>query len=372
MKRMMLAAACAVLCAALAAPAPAAEPVKLGVVFPMTGPAAVYGQNGVKGLKLAQQARPTVLGRPVELVVADNKSDKVEASNAVNRVIQKNRVQAILGCLTSSNSLAAAPVAEQAGVPLLSPWATNPLVTQGRKYVFRICFIDPFQGSVAAKFARANLKARTAAVMIDISQDYCVGIAGFFERAFSKLGGKIALKIHYNTGDQDFSAQLGAIAAAKPDIIYVPGYFTEDALIARQARELGLKQPLLSGDAAQAAELIKIGGPAVEGLYLTTHFDEKGVTTKSGRSFVAAYRQAYHEAPDSVSALSYDSYNALLDAMQRAKSVKGAEVAAALEQTKDFPGVTGVLTLVQHNAVKPAVILKVKDGQFTYVATVKP
>ena len=350
----------------------AAEPIKLGVVFPMTGPAAVYGQNGIKGLKLAQQHRPAVLGRPVKLLIVDNKSDKVEASNAANRVIQKDKVSALIGCLTSSNSLAAAPVAEQAGVPMLSPWATNPLVTQGKKYIFRICFIDPFQGAVAAKFARDNLKAKTAAVMIDISQDYCVGIAGFFMRAFKKLGGKVVLKTHYNTGDQDFSAQLGAIQAAKPDIIYVPGYFTEDALIARQARELGLKQPLLSGDAAQADELIKIGGLAVEGLYFTTHFDEQGVTTASGKRFVAAYRQAYHEAPDSVSALSYDSYNALLDAMQRAGSTQAGKVAAALEQTKDFPGVTGVLSLVDHNAVKPAVILKVKDGKFAYVATVNP
>ncbi|MCB2227186.1 MAG: ABC transporter substrate-binding protein [Desulfarculaceae bacterium] len=350
----------------------AAEPVKLGVVFPMTGPAAVYGQNGIKGLKLAQEARPTVLGRPVKLMIADNKSDKVEASNAANRVIQKDGVCALIGCLTSSNSLAAAPVAEQAKVPMLSPWATNPMVTQKKNYVFRICFIDPFQGAVAAKFARENLKAKTAAVMIDISQDYCVGIASFFQREFTKLGGKVVMKTMYNTGDQDFSAQLGAIQAAKPDIIYVPGYFTEDALIARQARELGLKQPLLSGDAAQADELIKIGGPAVEGLYFTTHFDEQGVTTASGKRFVAAYRKAYNESPDSVSALSYDSYNALLDAMERAGSTEAAKVSAALAQTKDFQGVTGVLTLKDHNAIKPAVILQVKDGKFAYVATVNP
>ena len=350
----------------------AAEPVKLGVVFPMTGPAAVYGQNGIKGLKLAQEHRPTVLGRPVRLMIADNKSDKVEASNAANRVIQKDGVCALIGCLTSSNSLAAAPVAEKAKVPMLSPWATNPMVTQGKDYIFRICFIDPFQGAVAAKFARENLKAKTAAIMIDISQDYCVGIASFFQRAFTKLGGKVVLKTQYNTNDQDFSAQLGAIQAANPDIIYVPGYFTEDALIARQARELGLKQPLLSGDAAQADELIKIGGPAVEGLYFTTHFDEQGVTTASGKRFVAAYRKAYKESPDSVSALSYDSYNALLDAMERAKSTEAAKVAAALAQTKDFQGVTGVLTLKDHNAIKPAVILKVKGGKFAYVATVNP
>ncbi len=363
----------ALVCAlVLATSAWAGGVIKIGVVFPMTGPAAVYGQNGLKGLKLAVEHRPKVLGKKVELVVADNKSDKVEASNAANRVIQRDHVVAVIGALTSSNSLATAPVCEKAHVPMISPWATNPMVTQGRKYVFRVCFIDPFQGKVAANFAWKKLGARTAAIMIDISQDYCVGIASFFERAFKALGGKILIKTHYNTGDQDFSAQLSAIKAAGPDIIYVPGYFTEDALIARQARELGLKQVLLSGDAAQAPELIKIGGKAVEGLYLTTHFDEKGVTTDSGRYFVKAYRARYSEAPDSVSALSYDAYNVLLNAIERAGTTNAEKVVAELEKTKNFPGVTGVLSLVNHNAIKPAVVLKVEGGKFVYVATVNP
>ena len=369
MKRLIVALC---LCLVVVAPAAAADNVKLGVIFPMTGPAAVYGQNGHKGLLLALAHRPAILGKKVELIVADNKSEKVEATNAANRVIQRDQVAAVIGALTSSNSLAAAPVCEQAGVPMVSPWATNPLVTQNRKFVYRVCFIDPFQGQVAANFAVHNLKAKSAALMVDISQDYCVGIAGFFERAFKKLGGKVVLKTHYNTNDQDFSAQLGAVKKAAPDIIYVPGYFTEDALIARQAREMGLTQPLLSGDAAQAAELITIGGKAVEGLYFTTHFDEAGVTTDSGKRFVKAYREKYQEAPDSVSALSYDAYNVLADAMEKAGTTDAKAVAAALDHTKDFPGVTGVLSLVEHNAVKPAVILKVADGKFVYVATVNP
>ncbi|MCB2189245.1 MAG: ABC transporter substrate-binding protein, partial [Deltaproteobacteria bacterium] len=304
--------------------------------------------------------------------IADNKSDKVEASNAANRVIQRDKVAAVIGALTSSNSLATAPVCEAAGIPMVSPWATNPLVTQDKKFAYRVCFIDPFQGRVAANFARHNLKAKTAAVMIDISQDYSVGIAAFFERAFTEMGGKIVAKTHFSTNDQDFSAQLGTVQAAKPEVIYVTGYFTEDALIARQARELGLKTPLLAGDAAQAQELLTIGGKAVEGLYFTTHFDEKGVTTEAGKRFVKDYRTKYNEAPDSVSALSYDAYNVLLDAMEKVQSTDAAKVTAALDQTKDFPGVTGVLTLVDHNAVKPAVILKVENGKFVYVDTVKP
>lgn len=350
----------------------AADPVKLGLSLPITGSNAPYGQNALRGFKLAHEARPTVLGRPVEYVVVDNKSDNIECSNATSRLIQKDKVAAIIGPLSSKNALAAAPLCEEAKVPMVSPWATNPLVTQNRKYAFRVCFIDPFQGQVGANYAFNNLKARTAALMVDVSQDYCVGISGFFERAFTKLGGKIVLKTMYNTNDQDFSAQLSAIKQAKPDILYVPAYFTEGALIARQAHELGMNIPMLGGDASQADELIKIGGDAVEGLAFTTHFDEKGVTTDSGKAFVKKYREIYNEAPDSCSALTYDAYNVLLDAIERQKSLEPAALVKGLEATKNFPGVTGVMTLVDHNAVKPAVILHVDKGQFAYQATVQP
>ena len=353
-------------------PASAKKPIVIGVYYPMTGASAPYGQMGWQGLQLAYKNRPTMLGRPVKLVLVDNRSDKVESANAVNRLIKRNKVIAVLGGLTSSNSLAGGPVCEKANIPMVSPWATNPMVTQGKKYVFRVCFIDPFQGHVAANFARKTLKAKTAAVLIDKSQDYCVGIAAFFMRSFKKLGGKIVSVIYYQTGDQDFTAQLGAVRSAKPDILYVPGYFAEDALIARQAREQGLTLPLLSGDAAQAPELIKIGKKAVEGLYLTTHFDAKGVTTASGKQFVKLYLATYKRAPDSVAALSWDAYNILLDAIKKAGSTKAAGIVANLENVKNYPAVTGVLSIVKHNAVKPAVILKVKGGKFVYVETVKP
>ena len=351
----------------------AAEPVIIGVYFPMTGPSAVYGQIGYKGLQLAQQERPTVLGRPVQLIMTDNKSDKVESANAVSRLIQKEKADAVIGGLTSSNTLSGGPVAEKARVPMLSPWATNPLVTQNKKYIFRACFIDPFQGYVGAKFAREELNAKTAAVLIDITQDYCVGIANFFMKNFKKMGGKIVFKVHYNTGDMDFTGQLAGMIAKKPDVIYCPGYFKELALIARQAREQGLKQPILSGDAAQADELIKIGGEAVEGLSFTTHFDEEGVTTDSGKKFVAAFRKTYPGIiPDSVSALSYDTYNILLDAMERAGSIDKERVTAELAKTKNFPGATGVMTMKNHDMIKPAVILTVKNGKFKWLASIKP
>jgi branched-chain amino acid transport system substrate-binding protein len=350
----------------------AAEPVKLGLLLPITGSNAPYGQNALRGLKLAHEARPTVLGRPVEYVLVDNKSDNIECSNATSRLIQKEQVAAIIGPLSSKNALAAAPLCEAAKVPMISPWATNPLVTQGRKYAFRVCFIDPFQGQVGAAYAYNHLQARTAAVMVDVAQDASVSMINVFEKAFAKQGGKIVLRSAYSSGDQDFSAQLMAVKQANPDLIYLQAYVSESALIARQARELGLKQPILSGDAAHADELIKIGGEAVEGLAFTTHFDEKGVTTESGKAFVKQYRQLYNEAPDSCSALTFDAYNVLLDAIERQKSLDSEALVNGLEATKDFPGVTGVMTMVEHNAVKPAVILHVKQGQFAYQATVRP
>lgn len=351
----------------------ATEPVKIGVYYPMTGPSAVYGQIGYKGLQLAQKNRPTVLGREVKLFLTDNKSDKVESANSVSRLIQKNKVDAIIGGLTSSNTLSGAPVAEKAGVPMISPWATNPVVTQGKKWAFRTCFIDPFQGLVGAKFARENLKAQNAAVLIDISQDYCVGIANFFMKNFEKMGGKVVSKLHYNTGDLDFTAQLTVIKAKNPDVVYCPGYFKELALIARQAEEVGLTTPILAGDAAQADELIKIGGKAVEGLSFTTHFDEAGVSTEAGKKFVHAFKAAYPGiTPDSVSALSYDTYDILLDAIERAGSTDKEKIRADLENTKNFEGVTGVMNMVNHDMVKPAVILTVQDGKFKWLATVTP
>lgn len=349
-----------------------AGPVKIGVVFPLSGTEAAYGDCGLKGLKMAAKHRPTVLGRPVDLALADNLSNKVDASQETSRLIREEKVRAIIGCLTSGNTMAAAAVAEKAKVPLVAPWATNAMVTKGRKYVFRVCFIDPFQGQVAAKFARENLRAKTAAVFTDLSQDYCVGITRCFRQAFKQLGGKVVLKAFYNSGERDFAPQLAAAKKAAPDIIYLPGLFREDALIALQARAMGLTQPILSGDAAQTDELIYLGKGAVEGLCLTTHFHPQGVDTPAGKNFVAAFKKNYRYDPESVSALTYDAYNVLLDAITRAGSTDPTAIAGALDKTKDFPGATGTLTLLRHDAIKPVVILRVKDGKFKYLTSVKP
>lgn len=357
---------------ALAGPAAAAAPIKIGFLLPVTGPAAAYGQMMRDGVALAQARTSQVLGRPVELLYTDTRSDRVEATNAANRLIQHDKVVAILGPLSSSECLAAGPVAEKFKLPLLTAWGTNPLVTQGKRYVFRTCFVDTFQGVVAASFALKNLKAKTAAVLLDVGRDYSVGLATFFKKGFGEQGGRIVLTVNYSEGDQEFGPQLAAIQARNPDVIYLPGYLPEEPLIIRQAREMGLTQPFISADAAQADETIKIGGPAVEGLYLTTHFDELGASNEAGRQYAQEYRKVYAKAPDALGALGYDGYLILLDAIARAGSTDPEAIVKALEQTSHYPGVCGDTTIVGRDAVKPAVILSVKDGKFQYVATVEP
>jgi branched-chain amino acid transport system substrate-binding protein len=364
---------------ALSAPAwPAAEPVVIGVNLSMTGGAAAYGQMTWNGIKLASQMRPTVLGRPVKLVLADNKTDAVEAANAASLLIKKEKAHALIGPETSTRALAAAPISEDNRIPLVSSSATNPLLTMGKKYVFRVCFIDPFQGLVAARHAYNNLGARQAAVLIDISQDYSVGLASFFMREFTRLGGKIVAQAKCATGDQDFSAQLGAIKASQADLLYLPNYYTEDALVARQALELGLKIPLLSGDGADAPELVQIGGAAVEGLAFTTHVHRQSATSQVALDFLARYDKAraageLQEDLTGFHILAADAYLALMDAFARAGSVEGPRVRAALASTKDFTGISGKISIGEDgNAVKGATILKVAQGKFVYVTTVEP
>ena len=239
----------------LIGPAAAQETIKIGAYLPMTGAVAAYGQMEWAGIQIAQEMQPTVLGKKIELVLVDTKSDKIEAANAMSRLIEKDKVVGVLGEAISGNSMAGNPISEAAKIPTVSPTATNPLVNQGKKYAFRACFIDPFQGEVAARFARNELKAQTAAVIIDIAQDYCVGLANYFVKNFVKHGGKVVSTTYIQTGDQDFSAQLSAVQAAKPDIIYAPNYYTEDALLAKQARDLGINAPILTGDGAQSDAL---------------------------------------------------------------------------------------------------------------------
>jgi branched-chain amino acid transport system substrate-binding protein len=350
-----------------------AQEINIGCYIPMTGSAAAMGQVAWKGIEVAHALKPEVMGKKVNLIVVDTKSDKIEAANAVSRLIEKDKVQAIIGEVISGDTLAGVPIAERFAIPNITPTATNPLVTQDRKYAFRACFVDTLQGKVAARFARENLKAQKAAVIIDQAQDYCVGLANFFMQEFKQRGGQILATTYIQTGDQDFSAQISALKPLAPDIIYAPNYYAEDALLARQMQELGLTVPMLTGDGAQVSDLIKIGGPAVEGMYLTAHFHRETVNTPLAKDFIKAYETDTKREVDAFAALGGDCYFLLTDAMARAQSTDGRKVREALAQTRDFPGVSGSITMgPDNNPIKEIYILKVQDGKFGFVTKMAP
>jgi branched-chain amino acid transport system substrate-binding protein len=351
----------------------AADTIKIGGFLPMTGAVAAYGQDANNGIAIAMEMRPTVLGKKVEFVVADTKSDKIESANAMSRLIEKEKVIAVIGEMISGDTMAGGPIAEKAKIPVVSPTATNPLVTQDKKYVFRVCFIDPVQGDIAAKYAFNTLKARKAALIVDKSQDYCVGLAKFFKDAFTKLGGKIVAETFCVTEDKDFSAQLSTIKPASPDVIYAPNYYSPVALFTKQARELGVKAPVLAGDGAQADELIQIGGKEVEGVAFTGHFHKKAANTKLAKDWIPRFEKKFKAEPNAFHALGADAYFVLIDAITRAKSTKGEAIRAALAKTKNFEAISGKLSIGEDgNAVKPMVINFVKDGKFEYLTTVNP
>jgi branched-chain amino acid transport system substrate-binding protein len=339
----------------------------------MTGPAAAMGQMVWEGVQVAHRMQPQILGQPVELELVDTRSDRIEAANAVSRLIEKDKVAAIIGEVISSDTLAGAPIAERAQIPNISPTATSPLVTQGKKFAFRAAYVDNLQGKVAARFAYENLKARRVAVLIDQAQDYCVGLANFFSREFKRLGGQIVATSYIQTGDQDFSAQISAVKATRPDLIYAPNYYTEDALLAKQLQDLGVKTTVLTGDGAQVPELISIGGDAVNGMYFTALFHRQGANTELGKKFMAAYEKTYHKPLDAFAALGGDAYFLLAAAIDKAGSLEGPKIAQALAATKDFPGVTGLITMgPDHNPIKGVTIIKVEKGQFVYQTTINP
>ncbi len=360
-------------CLLLLAVSPAVAEVKIGLYLPMTGSAAAMGQMVWEGVQVAHRLQPQVLGQPVKLILLDTRSDRIDSANAVSRLIEKDQVAAIIGEVISSDTLAGVPIAERAGIPNLSPTATSPLVTQNRQYAFRAAYVDDLQGKVAARFAWENLKARRVAVLIDQAQDYCVGLANFFTVEFKRRGGEIVSTSYLQTGDQDFSAQISALKAANPDLIYAPNYYTEDALLAKQLQDLGVKTPVLTGDGAQVPELVTIGGEAVNGMYFTALFHRQGATSELGRRFLKAYEDTYKKQLDAFAALGGDGYFLLTAAMEKAGELNGAKIARALAATKNFSGVTGTITMgPDHNPIKGVTVIKVDQGQFVYQTTINP
>jgi len=352
------------------------DTIKVGEVASLTGKDADFGQSSHKGTLLAIEeinASGGLLGRKLVLLTEDNQCKQGESATAARKLISRDKVVALLGEVASSRSLEMAPIAQASAVPMISPSSTNPRVTAIGDYIFRVCFIDPFQGTVMAKFARDTLKLHRVAVLTSVSSAYSVGLAKYFKEGFVKGGGEIVLQQKYSEGDKDFKAQLTVIRAAGVDGIFVPGYYTEAALICLQARELGLDAPIFGGDGWEGTPLIEIGGKAVEGTYYSTHYSPDNAAPVV-QDFVRKFRARFEgETPDAMAALGYDSAMVLAEAIKRTGTTEGPKVRDAIAATRDYPGVTGVTTIdAERNASKAAAIFTVADGKFKFVESIAP
>jgi branched-chain amino acid transport system substrate-binding protein len=347
--------------------------IVVGHVASMTGDTATFGRSADQGIRMAVDeinGAGGVLGKPIVVVTEDDRSVTEEARTAAQKLIQRDQVKALLGEVASSRSLAAAPEAQRAKVPMISPGSTNPKVTEVGDYIFRACFIDPFQGAVMARFAADELKAKRLAILFDFKQDYSVGLAEFFRDTVKKNGGEIVADERYTSGDIEFRAQLTTIRAAKPDAIFVPGYYTELGLIAKQARELGIDVPLLGGDGWDSEKTLEIGGDAVNGYFFSTHYAADSDNPRV-QEFVKRFTEKYGATPDAMAALGYDTAGILADGLKRAGSTDGAKLRDALAATSNYNGVTGKISIdPKRNARKDAVVLKIEGGKFHYYRTV--
>jgi branched-chain amino acid transport system substrate-binding protein len=350
-------------------------PVVIGGFLSMTGGTATFGISTERGARIAVDeinAAGGIKGRKLELVVLDDQGKTDEATSAVTRLIDVNNAVAIIGEVASTLSLAGGRIAQRRQIPMVSPSSTNPKVTEVGDYVFRVCFLDPFQGFVMAKFARERLKLNKVAVLKDVRNDYSIGLSDAFQKAFVELGGQITTEESYGAGDTEFSAQLTKIKATAPEGLYVPGYYTEVGAIARQARRLGLTVPMMGGDGWESPELRNIGGKDIVGSYFSNHFahDKPSETAKK---FIAAHQAKYHEPASALGSLGYDAVMVIADAMKRAPDLTPKSIRDALAQTKDFPAVTGTLTLDEHrNPVKPAVVARVTETGQSFEAEIAP
>ena len=348
--------------------------IKIASINPLTGEAASYGASTKNGATMAAEewnAKGGILGKKIKLIYADDKGDPAEGAAVVTKMIQQDKVTAIIGPVTSRVTLAAAPIAQSSKIPLLTPTATNEKVTQVGDYIFRSCFIDSFQGTIAAKYAATELKAKTAAIIFDIGSDYSKDLAEKFKSVYESAGGKVVASEGHPSGTTDFKAQLTKIIQAKPEILYVPDFYSDVGLIAKQARELGFKRAFVGVDGWDSPELTKIGGEAIEGGIFTNHYS-KDDTRPVVQDFVKRYQAKFNAAPDAFATLAYDGANILFSAIQKAGKTDSAAIQAALVAT-NMDCVTGKITFDENrNPIKSAVIVEIKGGQQVYKATVNP
>lgn len=354
------------------------QDIIVGEFASLTGSEATFGINSSNGIELAKEeinnSGGLLGGRKIKIVMEDTQSKPGQPSSAVKKLIANDKSIAILGEIASSRSLEAAPICQQAKIPMISPGATNPRVTEAGDYIFRVCFIDPFQGTVMAKFALDTLHAKKVAILTDVRNDYSVGLTKYFKEYYESHGGKVVSERSFSGSgtDRDFRAQLTSIKAAQPEAIFVPGYYTEAGLIAKQARSLGIKVPLMGGDGWDSPKLSEIGGSAIDGCYFSTHFSPQDKNPKV-QDFVKKYNDKFKAMPDGMAPLGYDAMMVLAHAINTAGSTDGDKIRDALTKVKDFDGVTGKITIDEkRNATKSAVVLKVNGKNNDYVATVAP
>src|ERR1700730_17126851 len=349
--------------------------IKVGEVDPLTGGVSQFGIGCHQGYVLAFEqinAAGGILGQKIELVTEDDQSKPGQSATVVRKLITEDKVVAILGDATSSATLESAPIAQADKIPMITPTATNPRITEVGDFIFRVCFLDEFQGRVLARFAREKLKAERIFTLTDVKQDYSVDLLKFFKDEFTKLGGAIVGEQSYSSGDIDFRAQLTPIRGSKPDAVYVPGYYQEVALIVKQGRQIGLTMPFIGCDGWADQALLTIGGKALDGCFFTNHVspDDQSPIVKS---FVANYQDKYGALPDTFSALGYDAARLLADALKRAGSTDSPALRDALAKTQAFPGVTGQISIdANRNASKPGLIVAVKDGKFVIAEKIAP
>ncbi|MGB7605595.1 MAG: ABC transporter substrate-binding protein [Lutisporaceae bacterium] len=357
------------------------DTIKVGLNYELSGGVATYGQGLTNGIELAVQEinkNGGVLGKQIELVKVDNKSDNAEAANVSARLASRDKVVAILGAATSGNTKAASPAANESKVPLISASATADDVTvdsngKVREYIFKTCFSDSFQGVTMANFAFTDLQLKNAAVLIDNTSDYSLGLAKNFKATFTQLGGNVLVEEAYQAKDTDYKAVLTNIKAKNPDVLYVPGYYEEVGLIIKQARELGLNVPVLGGDGYDSPKLVTIAGSAtLNNVYYTNHYSSMD-NAPNVVDFKKAYTAKYGKEADAFNALGYDLAYFLADAVKRAGAVDSVKVKDALASTKDFIGITGTLSIDEfHNPVKAVTILEVKDGKPVFLKKLEP
>jgi branched-chain amino acid transport system substrate-binding protein len=353
----------------------AEERIKVGVVTCLTGGLSTFGISSAQGAKLAADeinAAGGILNRPLELIIDDNLSKSGETARITRKFLTQDRVIAILGDLTSSFTMEAAPLAQNAHIPLLTPSATNVTITAIGNFIFRSCFTDPFTGRVMARFALDHLKAARAVLMTDIKQDYSIGVAEALKQYFVANGGHLLEELSFSTGDTDFRAQLTKLKAARPEVVFLPAYYPEAGLILRQARLLGVTTPFLGGEGWDSPALIEVAGKGADGSFYTNHFSAQDKDPRV-QQFVSKYKDRYHALPDALAALWYDGTRLMADSIQRAGSDDPEKIRDALAKTSGFAGVTGNIALdEQRNATKPGVVLSIEDGAIKVVERVTP